>query len=83
MTRLTEQQEQLYLKTEEWIVNFPCGEEKQLDKNHAGYDNFVSCCKFMIDNAEDWSRGFSLVFNTDYSKIRKDERCNFVIPKTK
>lgn len=83
MEKLTETQELIYDKVLKKILLIPCGDETKIDKNHAGYDNFVACCKFIMDNSEDWNRGFSLVFSSDYGKIRKDERFNFVKPATK
>lgn len=81
LTRLTEQQEKIYNKVLTSIISLPVNEEKNLDVKSTGYENFIQCCKHMIDCADDWNNGFSLVFNSSYTKFRKDARINFAIKK--
>lgn len=75
--RLTETQEKIFSKIEASINKMGDGSIQSLDKNHAGYENFVQCVKFIMDNSIDWNSGFVLCFNSDYSKIRKDSRIQF------
>lgn len=83
ITRLTETQELIYNKTFDILKNMQDGEEKTLSKNHTSYENFVQCVKHIIDTAQDWNNGFVLTFNSDYSKIKKENRVQFPNKTTK
>ena len=67
----------MFNKAFDLLKNMKHDEEKALQKEHPSYENFVNIVKFIIDNAEDWNNGFSITFNSDYSKIRKHDRINF------
>lgn len=69
---MTTKQQKIFSSVYVAIMKMEIGEIKELSKTHANYDNFIYCVKHIINNKHDSRNGFSLTFNSEYTKLRKD-----------
>lgn len=58
----------------EILKAIPDGEERPLKKEKPKYHDFVLAVKTIIDWGEDWKNGFTIDFNSEFTKIKKTNR---------
>lgn len=68
-----------YKSVLETLKTMPSGTIKNLDKDHANYEKFVSLIKYIIEWEYDLEAGFSITFSDDFAKIKKHQTQIFYI----
>ena len=54
------------------LNSLPIGKENQIKIGDSNYDKFIEAIKIIIHYKQDIKNGYSITFNKDYSKLRKD-----------